>query len=62
MRGAFINELIELARKEPRIMLLTGDLGFMVLEPFAREFPGRFFNAGAAEQNMVGLATGLAEA
>ena len=62
MRGAFVLELIELARKDPRIMLLTGDLGFMVLEPFADEFPGRFFNVGAAEQNMIGLATGLAEA
>jgi len=62
MRGAFVQGLIELAKHEPRIVLLTGDLGFMVLEPFAQEFPDRFFNVGVAEQNMVGLATGLAEA
>lgn len=43
-------------------MLLTGDLGFMALEPFIEAFPKRFFNVGVAEQNMVGLATGLAEA
>jgi transketolase len=42
--------------------LLTGDLGYMALEPFAHEFPERFINCGVAEQNMVGVATGLAEA
>jgi transketolase len=42
--------------------LLTADLGFMALEPFIEAFPNRFFNVGVAEQNMVGLATGLAEA
>lgn len=43
-------------------MLLTGDLGFKVLEPFAERCPDRFVNVGVAEQNMVGIATGLAEA
>jgi transketolase len=62
MRNAFIAALLELAREDPRVMLLTGDLGFMVLEPFAEQFPERFVNVGVAEQNMVGLATGLAEA
>ena len=42
-------------------MLLTGDLGYMALEPFADEFPDRFINCGVAEQNMTGVATGLAE-
>ena len=54
--------LVELAERDPRIVLLTADLGFMALEPFADAFPGRFFNVGVSEQNMVGLATGLAEA
>lgn len=62
MRGTFINTLTELAERDPRILLLTGDLGYMALEPFAHKFPTRFFNVGVAEQNMVGLATGLAEA
>lgn len=62
MRKAFTRTLVELAEADPRIMLLTGDLGYMALEPFAERFPDRFLNAGVAEQNMVGVATGLAEA
>jgi transketolase len=61
MRQAFARTLTELAERDPRILLLTGDLGYMALEPFAERFPGRFVNVGVAEQNLVGLATGLAE-
>ena len=62
MRGTFIKALCELAEQDERVILLTGDLGFTVLEPFRDRFPKRFYNVGVAEQNMVGLATGLAEA
>ena len=62
MRTAFVRALIEEAEQDERIVLLTGDLGFMALEPFRDRFPDRFFNVGVAEQNMVGVATGLAEA
>jgi transketolase len=62
VRGEFAAELVELAREDPRLVLLTGDLGFAVLEPFADEFPDRFYNVGVAEQNMLGIATGLADA
>ena len=62
MRREFIEGLVDLARDDERVVLLTGDLGFAALEPFAAAFPNRFFNAGVAEQNMVGMATGLAEA
>ena len=62
MRLTFTKTLVELADDDPRVVLLTGDLGFTVLEPFAERFPDRFFNVGVAEQNMVGVATGLAEA
>lgn len=62
MRAAFTQTMIELADRDPRVVLLTGDLGYTVLEPFAERFPDRFINAGVAEQNMVGIATGLAEA
>src|SRR5262249_35500263 len=62
MRQAFATTLAELAAGDPRVLLLTGDLGYLALEPFADRFPDRFLNAGVAEQNMVGLATGLAEA
>jgi transketolase len=60
MRKAFIETLIELAEKDENIYLLTGDLGFSVFEPFSRRFPKRFINCGAAEQNMMGVAAGLA--
>jgi len=62
MRKAVVQTIMSLASRDDRIVLLTGDLGFMVLEPFAARFPDRFFNVGVAEQNMVGLSTGLAEA
>ncbi len=59
MRNAFCNVLIDAARQDERVWLLTGDLGYSVLEPFSKEFPSRFVNAGVAEQNMTGVATGL---
>lgn len=60
MRDAFIRKLTELAAREPRLMLITADLGFGVLTDFAERYPRQFLNAGVAEQNMTGLATGLA--
>ena len=60
MRNAFIDELVLLARQHPHIALIVGDLGYSVIEPFADEFPDRFINAGVAEQNMTGLAAGMA--
>lgn len=61
MRRSFVRTLAELADSCPDIVLVTGDLGYTVIEPFSERHPGRFFNVGVAEQNMVGLATGLAE-
>lgn len=60
MRKAFIDSLCELAQERDDIILLCGDLGFSVLESFAAQFPGRYFNVGIAEQNMTGMAAGLA--
>lgn len=60
MRKTFIESLIKEARRNPNIFLITPDLGFSFLEPFAEEFPDRFLNVGIAEQNAVGVATGLA--
>ncbi len=62
MRQALVHTLMELAAADERVMLLTADLGFTVPEPFAQTYPDRFYNVGVAEANMVGLATGLAEA
>jgi len=60
MRDAFIDELVTLAGAHDHIALIVGDLGFNVIEPFADRFPDRFINAGVAEQNMTGLAAGMA--
>lgn len=60
MRTAFIEELLRLAEEDERIWLVCGDLGYSVLEVFASRFPSRYLNAGVAEQNMTGVAAGLA--
>lgn len=60
MRNAFIEELVALATEYDHIALIVGDLGYSVVESFADLFPDRFINAGVAEQNMTGLAAGMA--
>jgi transketolase len=60
VRHAFVDTLVQISERDDSTVLLTGDLGYTVLEPFAERFPDRFFNVGVAEQNMMGLATGLA--
>ena len=60
MRTAFIETLTRLAERDRRIVLVVGDLGFGVVGEFARRFPNQFINAGVAEQNMTGLASGMA--
>ncbi len=60
MRKQFVSTLTEIASADDRVVLLTADLGFMVLEPFAERHPGRFFNVGVAEANMISLAAGMA--
>jgi transketolase len=57
-----VQALVELAHDDDRTVLLTADLGFMALEPFSDTFPDRYYNVGVSEQNMIGMATGLAEA
>lgn len=60
MRNAFVEQLCELAETDDSLVLLCGDLGFSVLEKFSERFPDRYYNVGIAEQNMLGLAAGLA--
>lgn len=60
MRDVFIQRLTEIAEHDQRVMLLTGDLGFGVLQEFERLFPHQFLNVGVAEQNMTSIAAGLA--
>lgn len=61
MRNEALRVLSELAARDDRIVFLTGDLGYGVVETFFEQFPERAFNVGVAEQNMLALATGLAE-
>lgn len=60
MRTAFVDTLFDIARQDRRVMLLVGDLGFGVVNRFARELPNQFLNVGVAEQNLTGVAAGLA--
>lgn len=60
MRTAFANTLLEMAKTDPRIMLMVGDLGFGVVTDFMEQLPNQFVNAGIAEQNMTGMAAGMA--
>ncbi|MFK8030852.1 MAG: transketolase family protein [Gammaproteobacteria bacterium] len=60
MRDHVVKRLTELALQDPRIMLITGDLGFGVLNEYREKCADQFINAGVAEQNMTGLAAGLA--
>lgn len=60
MRDAFTRALMREAAEDPRLTLITGDLGFGVLKPFWETYPDQFINAGIAEQGMTGLAAGLA--
>jgi|TARA_B100001093_G_C26809823_1_gene1007081 transketolase len=61
MRTAFINQLTIDAKKNKKIFLLVADLGFSVIENFAKLYPDRYLNVGIAEQNMAGIAAGLAK-
>ncbi len=60
MRNAFVKTLTELVQEDPRIMVITGDLGFNVFDEFKARFPDRYLNIGVSEANMIGVAAGLA--
>ncbi len=60
MRDTFVKTLVELAKENSDIELVTGDLGFGVLKPFFEQLPNQFTNAGIAEQNMTSMAAGMA--
>lgn len=60
MRDAFSNALVRLALSDPKVLLLTGDHGYALFDEFRKRCPDQYINAGIAEQNMVGMAAGLA--
>jgi len=62
MRAAFSEALVRIAKADPNVLLLTGDHGYALFDDFRKECPAQYINAGIAEQNMVGMAAGLARA
>ncbi len=60
LRKQFWSEIYKLAKKDKNVIVLTGDLGFSFCESFQKDFPEQFINCGCAENNMVGVAVGLA--
>ena len=60
MRDTFVRTLLEIAKKDKNVYIITGDLGFGVLKPFWTELPNQIINAGIAEQNMISIAAGIA--
>jgi transketolase len=58
VREIFVKTLLELGRKDPNLVLITGDLGFGVLDEFQKELPKQYINSGVNEQAMMGLAAG----
>ena len=60
MRNAFADELTRLAEVDPRVVMLSGDIGNRLFDKFRAAHPDRFYNCGVAEQNMTGVAAGMA--
>ncbi len=60
MRNAFADEITRLGERDERVVLLTGDIGNKLFDGFKDRFPKRFYNCGVAEQNMIGVAAGMA--
>ena len=60
MRKAFNKELLSIAKRDPRVFMILADIGYGEIEEFAETFPDRFINCGVAEQNMTGVACGVA--
>ncbi len=60
MRNAFADEITKVAAEDPRVCLLSGDIGNRLFNTFKEKFPDRFFNCGVAEADMMGVAAGLA--
>jgi len=61
MRNTFVAELLRLAREDEKVLLIAGDLGYGVIDEFAKELPKQFFNFGINEQSMMGAAAGMAQ-
>ena len=60
MRRTFGKVITELARKDKKIILIVGDIGYGIFDSFRKEHSSRFFNLGICEQSIIGFASGAA--
>src|SRR3990167_3345626 len=60
-RKIFLETLTEFAEKDPRVIFIVGDVGFSFIEKYKERFPNQYLNAGIGEQNMMGVAVGMAQ-
>ena len=60
MRKEFARQLYELMSTDDKIVLITADLGYLMLDKIKETYSDRFYNVGSAEQTMIGVAIGLA--
>ena len=60
MRKSFGSEICKLAKKDKKVYLLTGDIGYGIFDEFRSKFPKRFINLGICEQSLIGFASGMA--
>ncbi len=61
-RGVFMETLEELVKKDKKIILVVGDVGFSYMQEFQKKYPKQYLNAGVTEQSFMGIAAGLASA
>ena len=61
MRNSFAKKITELAKKNNKIILLSGDIGNRLFDEFKQKCPNQFYNCGVAENNMIGVASGLSK-
>lgn len=61
-RGVFMETLEELVKKDKKIVLIVGDVGFSYMQEFQRKYPDQYINAGVTEQSFIGMAAGFASA
>ncbi len=60
-RGVFMETLEELVQKDPKIILIVGDVGFSYMAEFQKKYPNQYLNAGITEQTFMGIAAGMAQ-
>ena len=60
MRKEFGRFMVEIASKDEKVVLIVGDIGYMIFDEFISKYPERFFNFGVCEQSMISVASGMA--